>query len=441
MHADVQAGKFAYQPPWGANGTASAGAPPAEKQTVAPAVQTHDQGNRTGHSGASSLGAAFLTPGVGDERRNHSATPTLVRGGGGTQGLHGSMVCTVAISALWWARLLLQLAECLLICHTCSLPKCVLPCLQEMVAGSGATDTLVINRAPAARQGSNLAPRPADSGRRGSGGGNGGDTETVVLGSKAAAAPAASQQQQHTAGLTDQLANRTSHTMHSGSTVGSDDPTATMRMKTPAAAGLSHRSGGSTGSLGEEATVSLRKPGSADGAAADQQHASGSSGDETLVINRSARLKDVMGSAGPKDAAAGGGGSSAAGKDAAPQPLLKPRRLGVLGKAQRVVSGSAGRPPLAPAAAAEQQQDAVGGDDAAAAAAAAEANRKRKAEIEAAHSPKPLLSVGEGKRRQSPCADEVRQQDGGVKNNQCCAVFWLRCDLKQAGAIKPWYWV
>ncbi|PSC73666.1 hypothetical protein C2E20_3077 [Micractinium conductrix] len=355
MHADVQAGKFAYQPPWGANGTASAGAPPAEKQTVAPAVQTHDQGNRTGHSGASSLGAAFLTPGVGDERRNHSATPTL-----------------------------------------------------EMVAGSGATDTLVINRAPAARQGSNLAPRPADSGRRGSGGGNGGDTETVVLGSKAAAAPAASQQQQHTAGLTDQLANRTSHTMHSGSTVGSDDPTATMRMKTPAAAGLSHRSGGSTGSLGEEATVSLRKPGSADGAAADQQHASGSSGDETLVINRSARLKDVMGSAGPKDAAAGGGGSSAAGKDAAPQPLLKPRRLGVLGKAQRVVSGSAGRPPLAPAAAAEQQQDAVGGDDAAAAAAAAEANRKRKAEIEAAHSPKPLLSVGEGKRRQSPCADEVK---------------------------------
>lgn len=125
----------------------------------------------------------------------------------------------------------------------------------------GATETLVINRAATARQGSNLAPRPADSSKAaGAAAGSGGDTETVALGGGAKPAPAASQQ--HTVGLTEALHNRTSHTMHSGSTVGSDDPTATMRMKTPAAAGLSARSGGSTGSIGEEATVCLRKPGS-----------------------------------------------------------------------------------------------------------------------------------------------------------------------------------
>jgi len=57
MQAEVQAGKFVYRPPW---------------------VQQQDGANKTGHSGVSSLGAAFLTPGVPDERRNHSATPTLV---------------------------------------------------------------------------------------------------------------------------------------------------------------------------------------------------------------------------------------------------------------------------------------------------------------------------------------------------------------------------
>lgn len=63
MQSEIQAGKFAYQPPWAAQ-------------------QEHGSGSRaghTGHSGASSLGVAFLTPGVLDERRNHSATLTLVR--------------------------------------------------------------------------------------------------------------------------------------------------------------------------------------------------------------------------------------------------------------------------------------------------------------------------------------------------------------------------
>ncbi|KAI7845303.1 hypothetical protein COHA_001145 [Chlorella ohadii] len=326
MQADLQAGKFVYRPPWASEGS----------------------GNKTGHSGVSSLGAAFLTPGVLDERRS-SATPSLDVTGGTTAG--------------------------------------------------GATETLLINRpgVPAARQGSSLAPRPADSGR--TVGGGGGDTDTVVLGSKAAAPGASTQQQQqqHTAGLTDQVANRTSHTIHSGSTVGSDDPTATMRVKA-----LSGRSGGSTGSIGEEATVCLRKPGSG-GKDADAQRG----GDDTLVINRASLLKNtaLVGSA-SKD------GSSAAAAGSKEQAgLLKPRRLGVLGKAQRVVSTPAGRPPLAPAAgAAAAEQPAAEAADDAAAAAAAEANRKRKAEMEAAQSPNPQLQMaglGEGKRRQSPC-DEVR---------------------------------
>ncbi len=54
MQTDLQAGKFVYKAPW---------------------VQ---DASKTGHSGASSL-AAFLTPGVLDERRS-TATPTLVRG-------------------------------------------------------------------------------------------------------------------------------------------------------------------------------------------------------------------------------------------------------------------------------------------------------------------------------------------------------------------------
>lgn len=152
--------------------------------------------------------------------------------------------------------------------------------LQDVTGGTtvgGATETLLINRPgpAAARQGSSLAPRPADSGR--TAGLGGGDTDTVVLGgSKVAAGAASQQQQQHTAGLTDQLANRTSHTIHSGSTVGSDDPTATMRMKA-----LSGRSGGSTGSIGEEATVCLRKPGSGgkDAAGGSSGEGSGRLGD------------------------------------------------------------------------------------------------------------------------------------------------------------------
>ncbi|PRW45719.1 hypothetical protein C2E21_5938 [Chlorella sorokiniana] len=334
MQADLQAGKFVYRPPWASEGS----------------------GNKTGHSGVSSLGAAFLTPGVLDERRS-SATPSLDVTGG--------------------------------------------------TAVGGATETLMINRPgpAAARQGSSLAPRPAESGR--TAGGGGGDTDTLVLGGSRAAVGAVSQQQQqqqqHTAGLTDQLANRTSHTIHSGSTVGSDDPTATMRMKA-----LSGRSGGSTGSIGEEATVSLRKPGSGGKDAGAGSSDAQRGGDDTLVINRASLLKNtaLVGSA-SKD----GSAAVAASKEQA--GLLKPRRLGVLGKAQRVVPAPAGRPPLAPAAAgagAEQPPADAAEDAAAAAAAAAEANRKRKAEMEAAQSPNPQLQMaglGEGKRRQSPC-DEVR---------------------------------
>lgn len=88
MQAEVQAGKFTYRPPWDApqqqqqqaqqpqpqpqadvTGSASAGAGASTR------ARSSD-GNRTGHSGASSLGAAFLTPGVLDERRS-SATPTV----------------------------------------------------------------------------------------------------------------------------------------------------------------------------------------------------------------------------------------------------------------------------------------------------------------------------------------------------------------------------
>ena len=136
---------------------------------------------------------------------------------------------------------------------------------------------------------------------------------------------------------------------------------------------------------------------------ADAQRGVGGS-DDTLVINRASLLKNTarVGSASKDSSSA----AAAASKEQA--GLLKPRRLGVLGKAQRVVATPAGRPPLAPAAAAAEQQAAeAAGEDAAA---AAEANRKRKAEMEAAQSPNPqlqLAGLGEGKRRQSPC-DEVR---------------------------------
>ena len=137
--------------------------------------------------------------------------------------------------------------------------------------------------------------------------------------------------------------------------------------------------------------------------------ADGGSSEDTLVINRASLLKNtaLTGSA-SKDGGAGAGTTPATGgKEQA--GLLKPRRLGVLGKAQRVVAGAPGRPPLAPVAeAAAAEQPAAGAGDEAAA--AAEANRKRKAEMEAAQSPNPQLQlggVGEGKRRQSPC-DEIR---------------------------------
>lgn len=285
-------------------------------------------------------------------------------------------------------------------------------------AGGGTTDTLLINRASAPAPASvehsgNLAQKAAGPGIRAGGSGSGGgsgDMGTLAIGDDKAAGDAAAaadpaeqqqQQQQHTAGLTDQI-HRGSHTMHSGSTVGSDDPTATVRMKTPAAAGLSHRSGGSTGSIGEEATVCLRKPGSDEGGSAERQLNGGTAGDDTLVINRSARLRSALpGSAGPKDAAgtvAAAAAPAPAGKESGQAALLKPRRLGVLGKAQRVVPGSAGRPPLPPAAPADQQRSEAEAEGET----AADANRKRKAEMEAAQSPKPLLSVAEGKRRQSP---------------------------------------
>lgn len=64
MQTDIQSGKFAYQPPWAAHQEQGSGG---------------SRAGHTGHSAASSLGAAFLTPGVLDERRNRSVTLTLVR--------------------------------------------------------------------------------------------------------------------------------------------------------------------------------------------------------------------------------------------------------------------------------------------------------------------------------------------------------------------------
>lgn len=75
MQADVQAGKFAYKAPW-------AGQHPQQQQQQDVTSGTGSGGgggNRTGHSVASSLGAAFLTPGGLDERRSN-ATPTVVSG-------------------------------------------------------------------------------------------------------------------------------------------------------------------------------------------------------------------------------------------------------------------------------------------------------------------------------------------------------------------------
>lgn len=371
MQSDLQAGRFVYRAPW-----------------------AQDSGAKTGHTAASSL-AAFLTPGVLDVRRS-SATHTL----------DGSVGCPA----------------------------------------TAATDTLPINR-PGARRHSNLQPRAADPGAKAA------CDADVTAG--AVAAPAAAQQQQqqdltqqgpglgqHTAGLTDQLnGNRTSHTIHSGSTVGSDDPTATMPMKTPAT-NLSNRTGSSSGSLGEEATVSLRKSGLGGnrasgegvGAAAGTDRQQRGFGDDTLVINRSSRLALASSAAVCKDGGGGGAAPASAAKDQGQPGLMKPRRLGVLGKAQRVMPGSVGRPPLVPAVGAasagaagaaageqpppptlpQQRQSDLAAAAAvdAEAAAAADASRKRKAEVDACQSPRPLLSVGDGKRRQLP-ADEAKASRPG----------------------------
>lgn len=168
--------------------------------------------------------------------------------------------------------------------------------LQELAGGGGATDTLVINR-PSARLGGSLPPR--DSGKAAAAAG-GADTDTIALGggggaSKVAAPPApapSASQQQLTAGLTEQLqGGRTSHTIHSGSTVGSDDPTAPM--KTPAT-GLSNRTASSTGSLGEEATVSLRKPGGGGRTSGEGAAPGGALGGELAVTAAMAGCQSAM---------------------------------------------------------------------------------------------------------------------------------------------------
>eukprot|EP00887_Chlorella_sp_A99_P002275 scaffold10.g2275.t1 len=292
-----------------------------------------DAGGKTSHSNGSATYAAFLTPSSGpDERRAPLATPTL-----------------------------------------------------DVTGGAAASDTVLLNRD--ARSRSVSAPTATES-------------ETALLGSRASAAPTTStaataaqpaaglqpgqsgQQGQHTGGLTDKL-NRTSLTLLSSSTgtsAGSED--STMPMRTPRGA-ASHRSGGSSGSGSEEATVSLRRGGGSGGAAAGP-------GDETLVIpgRGGSRLGPAVaptgGGAAPKEATA----APAGGKDGA-APLLKPRRIGMLGRALRVAPGS--KPEEAPAAA-EQ-----GADE--------EEGRKRKAEGEAAQSPCPgslAAGLGEAKRRQSP---------------------------------------
>ena len=72
--------------------------------------------------------------------------------------------------------------------------------------------------------------------------------------------------------------------------------------------------------------------------------------------------------------------------------MLKPRRIGMLGKALRVASGSS--QPAPPAPAAEDVGEDEGGDA---------ATRKRKADrVAAGTSPKPPSDVADGKRRHSP---------------------------------------
>lgn len=95
MQADLQAGKFVYRPPWA----------------------SESSGNKTGHSCISSLGAAFLTPGVLDERRS-SATPSLVS----AIGRRGCRLgCCVAV--MRWLHLLLHGSEqpnlIQLLCYCC----------------------------------------------------------------------------------------------------------------------------------------------------------------------------------------------------------------------------------------------------------------------------------------------------------------------------------
>lgn len=65
MQADVLAGRFQYKAPWALDSAGGSG------------DGANANANKTGHSLASSLSAAFLTPGGLEERRS-TATPTVV---------------------------------------------------------------------------------------------------------------------------------------------------------------------------------------------------------------------------------------------------------------------------------------------------------------------------------------------------------------------------
>ena len=307
-------------------------------------------------------------------------------------------------------------------------PSC-LSNLQDITAGTVLTgmstaDTVLINgasRAAGDRKAS-LEPGAAPASEAGPLAGNpelGAGAGSAAPTGPLPAAGSQPQQQQHAAGLTDQL-NRTSYTLLSnstGTTAGSDDSTVPIRTPVPAGAASS-----GSGSGSEDATVNLRR--------------GGGSSDETLVLNRS-RLGGSSSSsgAGAGDSAGKEGAAAAsAGREGA--ALLKPRRIGMLGRALRVAPGSKTPAPegaapqpagsvAAPAAAVAPACLGAAGPAAQQAGEEDEAGRKRKAEGEAAQSPK---AVGEAKRRQSPIDHHQEASGGGP-----AACGWVCC----GGAGQP----
>lgn len=199
-------------------------------------------------------------------------------------------------------------------------------------------------------------------------------------------------------------APKTCTSVHSGSssgTVGSDDPTATLRTLRATGATSVRSASSSGGSADDEATVSLAR------SRLGPSSTAASRGEDTIVINRSA-LRSVV----PPPLSMPGLGAApspaapspvpavpqpgSALKDGAPgvakQAAFRMRVLGGLGKAVRVTPAAIPEEDCSAANASTDEDDA--------------AARKRKAAAEGAQSPLPALSVGNGKRRQSPVHTE-----------------------------------